>query len=524
MIRILEILDNIEGDCAFSWDGAILHCTAWESEAEAQAASNWSRHYTQRTGIRKGGRKEALRILENLRNAIHDTYLRHILGLSTSGKFDIRFDADLYHVADTPPLRNRASVAASPEMPARTTGRVLLNFFLSSRMRIAAGCAILIALGTIGAFVLRSASRNASISPETQKLMAAELLPGLPLLGKKFSEIADENRSIVVAGAKLRTATPFASADIFFDTFRPLDHTEQLIVFHTSVGSNAGFPNQKKAVLLRNLYRKNLAYVLRMNGGQLINFAYDYLRNQGNKKNLIEYLIALAKENPHTALSREALLILANVIEIQQRLSELLFFTDVISETCNKTDSHTDEQAVLVCHNFKKYHHWRKMTKTELREKFNQLHEQILSLAATNIGDSYRLNDARFTLAATLMQRAETPEEWVRGYRHMNSIVPNSGDFLLRQPYLKLKKLFAEKPQLRIDTEAEAREERILREKEAEVDNLRTRLANRKTYLTQLKELIGIAWNEYYSKLMAELDDRAKTQINNTKPPTVPPK
>lgn len=261
-----------------------------------------------------------------------------------------------------------------------------------------------------------------------------------------------------------------------------------------------------------------------MNGGQLINFAYDYLRNQGNKKNLIEYLIALAKENPHTALSREALLILANVIEIQQRLSELLFFTDVISETCNKTDSHTDEQAVLVCHNFKKYHHWRKMTKTELREKFNQLHEQILSLAATNIGDSYRLNDARFTLAATLMQRAETPEEWVRGYRHMNSIVPNSGDFLLRQPYLKLKKLFAEKPQLRIDTEAEAREERILREKEAEVDNLRTRLANRKTYLTQLKELIGIAWNEYYSKLMAELDDRAKTQINNTKPPTVPPK
>lgn len=46
IVRTLEILHNIEGDCAVSWDGAILHCTAWESEAEAQAASNWPKHYT----------------------------------------------------------------------------------------------------------------------------------------------------------------------------------------------------------------------------------------------------------------------------------------------------------------------------------------------------------------------------------------------------------------------------------------------------------------------------------------------
>jgi hypothetical protein len=42
----IEIRDNIEGSCAIAAQGRLVHCTAWESEAEAQESSQWSKHYT----------------------------------------------------------------------------------------------------------------------------------------------------------------------------------------------------------------------------------------------------------------------------------------------------------------------------------------------------------------------------------------------------------------------------------------------------------------------------------------------
>jgi hypothetical protein len=124
----IEIRDNIEGNCSLDAHGNIIHCTSWESEEKAQESSSWSKHYTQRVGLAPGGRKEVLRIFDNLERSVADNYLRHILRAFPFGAGPVIFDADLYQVYVPPP-----PVAPMPAPPITEPERVKIP--LRDRLR-----------------------------------------------------------------------------------------------------------------------------------------------------------------------------------------------------------------------------------------------------------------------------------------------------------------------------------------------------------------------------------------------------
>ena len=493
IICVIEILHNIEGDCAMSWDGAIIHCTAWESEEAAQAASNWSRHYTMRTGTWKGGRTDAFRIFTNLRNSIQDTYLRYILGQVMRGTGEHYFDADLYPAPESKPeIRSDPDEATQgPGKPDKTPrGFLFLSF---------CGVALLI---VIGIFTFKQFSRRAPVPEEIQRLLKADLLPILPLLEKDLPAIQKENSSEIISDKNLPAVITFKDTNSFLDQLYPLRKEEQLRHFHSSIMKNKTLPNRQKAAILRHLHQENLMTILSTNGQTMTRFAFDFLQKQEFKKVFAEYLVALTALFPGTPLGREALILFANFVETQQRLAGLLFFTPEISKLCRGTEDYDHFQDQVVCLNYKKYHRWRSMDRQELEEKFHHLQYLVLFEATQDRGDRYRLNDAKFELASLLMVKAKNPQEWQQGFDVLRSINPDRSEFEFKQPYHAMIQSLGKQSDLRKEIEAEAREAKQLSIKAAEVDALRSRLTNRKNTLNKLKELARAGWVPYYQKLI----------------------
>jgi hypothetical protein len=510
IIRTIEVLRNSEGDAAFSATGALLHCEAWESEDAAQAVSYLSKHYTARLAIEKGKKKDGLRIFENLRQSIYDTYLKHLLGVFPGKKTKILFDADLYSLPipvtepSITPEKIPDEVVTSPPEPPGSFNRFI------PRSRIAR----FVVVGFVpslfcGTFLLvRKKLQYQELSADLKQLITADLLPVLPVLEKGFETTLREFRLSAAAQPtqyiRKEKSLSHKNLGAFLDQIFPADRKEQVIILHNSAILRNKASDFQKADALRRLYSENLMRVVTASKPERIYIAHDYLLNQANKESLIQYLFFLITQYPNSALEREALLILANIIEIQQRLIDLLFGVPDISAFCNSTapEDIDDIKQRFVCLNYSKYRGWTTIQKTDLQGKFNDLTFQVLSYPKSGSANRYRINDFKFEKASFLMAIAKNTDQWLRGKRILDSISPsdNHFGFFHREVYLKLITLILKNHHKLVDATTQAKQARLLERKTHELDQLREKISDSQDSLASLKRLQGQAAMEYNQK------------------------
>ncbi len=515
----IEILHNIEGDCAFSDSGELVHCTAWESEAEAQQASDWSRHYPLRVGIAKAGRAEALRIFHNLRSVIYDNYLKHLLGIFPSGKTRLIFDESLYTVY-IPELAQPQPAADVPESESDVR-----SFFNRHRrvLRIC-GISMLVLCGGLVAFLLR----KPKFPPRTEEMARmgkTELLPALKFLDRDFSEILQqygrEHGPGLPAYGEKAADVEFKSPDQFLDDLYPLDKEIQIRIFHDQVFKNVKFFSREKAGIFRRLFDENLIRTISMTPDGIIPFAFDYLKNQLDKNSLLNYTLYLITHEQNSALAIEAMLIFFRITEIQKHTVSFIFYEREIRETCINRDferlKHPNE-AIILCETLEKHNAWKMMDKEILMGKFHTMQESILKHLSASAGQSTRLADIKFELALVRFEAAQTPADMASAIALFYEIpVPaEPGGFAYRESHQQLLKLFAQKqPELR-SLRNRKKEEGDLSKLTAKADALRSSLNRSAKIPATLKDQVSQTMRKWHANVAERNIKRARKFAEKT--------
>jgi len=513
-INTIEILHNSEGDAAFSIMGKLLHCETWESESEAQATSFLSKHYTARIGLRTGNKQDGLRIFDNLRQSIPDTYLKHLLGIFPNKKSKIFFDDSLYRISTH--LNGKEEIPEKRlDTPVGSTSTIEIirkNFMFRNKFA-QVGLTVITLLLFCGAFLLlRNQNQFHELPTKLKQLMQTDLLPVLPMLGKDIETLLLEFRHSTAANPniyfKKEKSLSYKTLDSFLDQIFFQDKEAQVLLLHNSVILNDKVSDFKKAEALRRLYQDNLTSIIKMTKPEQVYLVYDYLLHQENKGTLIQYLFLLITKFPDSALAQEALLIYANIIEIQQHLAGLLFDAAHLADLCTviSPENMDDIKQRFVCLNYKKYHRWKSTMRVDWEKQFSELRLQALSYRGRDRVSQYRINDIKFEKACLLMGTAKNSDEWLRGKISLDSIsMPDNGSgFIYRGVYAKLVALMRNNAEKITTVAMRAKDERLLVEKQLEMDEIQRRLSNRQSDFASLKTLGTQAWIEFKQKAVQE--------------------
>lgn len=490
IITTLEILHNIEGDCAFNAAGELLHCTAWESEEAAQASSEWSRHYPLRVGKSTAGVVEGLRIFSNLERSVGDTYLRYILKNFIRFEGNVIFDAELYRLipAEPPPTDATATITESTTEPqSRQHDSKRLIFALIIIVPILSG---------IFLFLYNRPPERPPMSFEMKSLSETPLLPVLTMLSAGYesvlSQYTSENKRELEAFATEAAPVRFENKQQFLDALYPLDRQIQLSTFHDKIIKSGDFSDLKKAELLRALLSENWMRLITHRGDSVIPSAFESLRNQLDNAALLTYLLYLHRQYPHTALSIEARLIFFEMIQTQKRVATFVFYASEVQEVCGQKRiawHKYPHEATVVCNTVTRYQSLTRIPEAELSQKFDTFSQTVLdSLQRETL--NYRQAEIACLKAALKIETAADAVEILEGLRLWRSITPGIADDFNHPDFYRGFSNLLNKHAKEISTLNDiARDERFLRKLLSDADILRATIARRTRDLSLIKSL-----------------------------------
>lgn len=517
VIRSMEILHNIEGDAAFSSTGRLLHCTAWESEAEAQAASFWSKHYTTRVGTWQGEIMDGLRIFGNLRRSIHDTYLKHLLANFPTRQSSIVFDTELYTVYEPTPLAAKPAEedVDVPHAPISQAD----GFFRKNRRMLISLIIIIVSLTSIFLFLLTRPPELPPLSREMQSMTEARLLPAIPLVQMgyeaAFGEYTATTAAKLEAFAEQGAEIEFTDTDTFLDALYPLEKRNQLATFHDRVNQNRKLSDRQKADILHRLYGDNLTHTVVLGQDGFIPFAYNSLKQQIHSEALITYAYYLNRHFPGRAVAAEARFILANLVDRQKRLAELIFHHPAVSAACKDKNfawlSHPNE-AITVCATYERYSKFTKFEPATLRKHFNFCTLKLLDSILVPGQDFYRKSDAIFTRALLQIEITTEAREIQKGLNIIQGLASKKKDedFSLREPFSDFLRILKERESaVAILGEIAAAETRIARVL-SEIKSHQKYIDQNTRSITIIKSIEEDAWAKWQRTHLEKSSARAE--------------
>lgn len=527
VIQQIEILDNIEGSCALTAGGRLLHCTAWESEAEAQDSSHWSKHYTQRVGKRTGDFTDAVRIFQSLERCIHDTYLKHILRIFPRRANLMEFDTDLYSLYEPPPqpavpdpVHEPTAAITNPREP---FSRRLAKSVSRSRIIL---IALVVTIASTGVISMYLYNRPPELPPKTAEMLSmagADLLPMLEItraglenaLAAYANQVESGDRPFIRAGA----AVEFRNEQDFVDRLYALDEEMQLSTFHDKILQNGTLGGLLKARILHRLYYENLVRVIDTGPDRVIT-AFNYLRRQLPKAVIIRYMFYLLLFHGGSAVATEAHFILQSLAEIQYRLTELIFYQREIREMCMAGKLEWlkyPNEAMIICDTRSKYSDRVPADAEKAASRFNDFQISAMDRAMNSARTNYRSADVQFMKALKSIQAAQDPQRMEQGIVALLRI-PNpaadNGD-IFQSAFFEMRRLVASRHEeltdLRSQAVLQARMDNLARES----DSIRSRLNRSVRAMTSFKSLESAALHKHLS---AELKKLAERQQKFAKP------
>lgn len=511
-ITAIEILHNIEGDCAFSAVAELLHCTAWESEAAAQESSDWSRHYPRRIGVGQGNRTDALRIFKNLETVIGDSYLRHVLRKFIRFDQSIIFDAELYRLAQPKPL------PPPVEEPAVEPRITIWRRIPQSQARIV--IASIITLCTVVSVFLFLLSRNPELPPlsfEMRQMTEARLLPALPLAqvgyAVAFEQYVKETKIQLEAFAEESAKIDFTDTDTFLDALYPLDQVVQISTFHDKVMRNDKITDKQRAEILRRLYSDNLTFVVVPGDGGFIPFTFDRLRVEQHTESLVNYIFYLNRTYPKSAVALEGLFILLQILETQRHLSVIIFHQPEIRNACEQEKfawlTHPNE-AITICATFKRYAYITEFSREQLEKIFITTAVTICEeIAAEN---SYRFADAVFKRELLRLEGTGQATDILGIFTKLRKLKSRQSDpdFFFKVPYTQFMHLIEGKggqiPLLGKISENEKSLDQALKA----ANDFKAAVNRGNASIAAVKSLEATAWDKWKREHAEKLQERKK--------------
>jgi hypothetical protein len=519
VIQRIEILHNVEGDACFDSGGQLVHCTAWESETEAQSTSEWLRHYTARLGKRTGTIADARRIFRNLYLAMQDNYLKHLLGIFPAQTTAIAFDEQLYPQAISKPIRAIRTIEEAPGIgePQRTLLQKIQDGLWATTTgkltSIATSVVTLVTISVTASYFFQAPT----LTPADQELLSANLLPALDLVEKQFPQVvakgisAGETTWVRIAKEE-HDNVAYENTDKFLDQIYLKSQGDQIRIFHHSVLLNQRLTVFEKARILGRMYRENLIRLISTGGTDFMDLAHQYLQYQMEKNFLIEYLTYLLKHYPKTAISMEAGLIFAQIVEIQSYSIHWLLFQPAISEGCREESAFEKSESKfhVVCAVHRKYANWRRFGADGLRAKFLDLRRQILNYVVMQAESTYRVNDAGLELIRMNLQTVKSTKDLRIIAQDFWKLRSDLRDFHQLGPYRRLAQTFSNNSHLEKSLGLIERDRRLLDYHLNEVGLIRGRL-DKYPGAIKLAEKIEIdAWSDYQQSALKKLAAREK--------------
>lgn len=470
----MEIRENERGDCAFTREGKLEFCNGWESESQAQDASAWSKHFPLPATIGKQNERYAATIFFDLAAKITDTYLRHLLYRFPAHPSELLFDKQLYENAKRIPHYNVEKMAQKQQLAAKDLAiqprrKTFSEVFAVNRGRIAILVILLFAGATLSWYLfirdpfgddpakwpqlslhqINMDHDNAELNKiagrhrDFAAIADAEVLPILKLSKRPFVAVLADYKHIR-GGITSRGIVPapriLKSYDTFLDDIYSKNPTEQLREYHNSVFLNTGLKAIIKAKLLSSLYRNNLTKILTTYSPDRIFLTYDYLERQIHRADLIDYLLRIIAAEPASEIAAVAHLILADIIEIQERVVQALFRDSRNRDLCLDRKLASNSVEKIVCHTFERYKAWVPSGYDSAHALFQNFKVQLLKHGIENNLTLYRQNDMLFEKAASLLSTMESHAEFAEFQDAIAAIRPDSqrGEFAHLPGYRRL--------------------------------------------------------------------------------------
>lgn len=517
-IRQIEIRDNIEGSCALAAQGRLLHCTAWESEAEAQDSSHWSKHFTQRIGTRPGGMQDALRIFQNLERCINDTYLKHVLRIFPGAVKSIEFDGDLYQVYEPPrppvvvPEPEEAVQIPKKPLPKRLYGLII-------RSRLMAG-ALIITVTVMLAGSLYFYHRPPELPPKTAEMLKmknADLLPMLRLAREgidnalaSYANQADAKRGPLTATVAL---VEFRNEQDFLDRLYVLDDAVQLQTYNERVLQNPNLSDFHKARILHRLYNENLMRVVSSDHNGQVVMVYKYLERQLNKADLSSYMLHLIHHFDGSAVAVEAHFIIEGIAEIQERLINHIYFEKTITDLCwqGKLEWHkTPNEAIALCETRKKYLAQIPADSTKATSVFRSFQVAVVERAIKTNHTAYRRADLHFIKALRLIHLANEPLTMEQAVGSVLRIAYPAADYgdIFRIEFQEMYRLILSRHEELADLRNQAALQLRIENLTRESDHIRSKLDSSTRAIANFKSLEYGALQRHFLNQMKKLSER----------------
>ena len=465
----MEIRENERGDCAFTREGKLEFCNGWESESQAQDASAWSKHFPLPATIGKQDERYAVEIFFDLAAKIKDTYLRHLLYHFPARASQLFFDKHLYENAQRISNYNAINLAqkqpiAAKDFTPQPQRKIFSEVFAANRSRVVIlGIVLFAGTALFWYLFIRDRFGDAPAKwpqlsqdeieihhkmghedPELKKIAVrhrdfaaianADVLPILKLIKRPFTAILADYKHIR-GGISIRGVVPapriLKSYDTFLDDIYSKNPTEQLKEYHNSIFLNTALAPIIKAELLSSLYRNNLTKILVTYLLDRIFLTCDYLERQIHRADLIDYLLRIVTAQPASEIAASANLILTDIIEIQERVVQILFWDSRNRDLCFTGKSPSNSVEKIVCHTIERYKAWAPSGADAAHASFQNLKLQLLRHGIKNNITLYRQNDMLFEKAASLLSTMESHAEFLEFRQAITAIQPDSprGEF-----------------------------------------------------------------------------------------------